>query len=74
MTKFIVDRIENGFAVLERENLSHENVPLADLPSGTKEGSVLLFDNGAYFLDSYSETEIRKRIIEKQRSIFKKKN
>lgn len=71
--KLTVDRIEEGFAVLEKEDMSHENVPLTLLPPGTKEGSVLAFDGTAYTLDPDAEAEARARIIAKQRSIFKKK-
>lgn len=72
--KLTVDRIEEGFAVLERDDLTHENVPLSLLPDGIKEGSVLSFDGGTYALDTDAEAEARERIIRKQRSIFKKKD
>ncbi|MGN0447873.1 MAG: DUF3006 domain-containing protein [Acutalibacteraceae bacterium] len=68
-----VDRIEEGFAILEKEDMSYENVPLSLLPSGTKEGSVLTFDGTTYTLDPDAEAEARARIIAKQRSVFKKK-
>lgn len=68
-----VDRIEEGFAILEKEDMSYENVPLSLLPSGTKEGSVLTFDGTTYTLDLDAEAEARARIIAKQRSVFKKK-
>lgn len=71
--KLTVDRIEEGFAVLEKEDLSHENIPLTLLPEGTKEGSVLAFDGTTYSLDLDAESEARARIVAKQRSIFKKK-
>ncbi len=71
--KLTVDRIEEGFAVLEKEDMSHENVPLSLLPEGTKEGSVLTFDGSIYTFDFDIEAEARARIIAKQRSIFKKK-
>lgn len=71
--KLTVDRIEEGFAVLEKEDLSHENIPLTLLPEGTKEGSVLAFDGTTYSLDLDAEAEARARIVAKQRSIFKKK-
>ena len=71
--KLKVDRIEEGFAVIEKEDLSYENISLSLLPEGTKEGSVLIFDGATYILDSDAEAEARERIIKKQRSIFKKK-
>ncbi|MBE6773475.1 MAG: DUF3006 domain-containing protein [Ruminococcaceae bacterium] len=71
--KLTVDRIEEDFAVLEKEDMSHESIPVSLLPAGTKEGSVLTFDGTTYTLDPDAEAEARARIISKQRSIFKKK-
>lgn len=71
--KLIVDRIVEGIAVLEKEDLSHIEVSLEVLPDVTKEGSVLTFDGNRYTIDIDAEAEARSRIISKQRSIFKKK-
>ena len=72
--KLTVDRIEEGFAVLEKDDLTHENIPLSLLPDGIKEGSVLSFDGETYTLDPDAEAEARERIIRKQRSVFKKRD
>ena len=72
--KLTVDRIEEGFAVLEKYDLTHENIPLSLLPYGIKEGSVLSFDGETYALDPDAEAEARARIIRKQRSVFKKRD
>ena len=71
--KLTVDRIEEGFAVIEKEDLTHETISLSLLPEGTKEGSVLVFDGTTYSLDLEAEKEARERIIKKQRSVFKKR-
>ena len=71
--KLIVDRIEEGFAVLEKEDLTHILVRLCELPEGLKEGSVLDFDGENYSLNSDAESERRKRISVKHKMIFKKK-
>lgn len=73
MMKLTVDRITQGIAVLEKEDMSHIEVSLNLLPCGVKEGSVLFFDGEAYRLDSEAENAARERIINKQRSIFKRK-
>lgn len=73
MIKLTVDRIEDGIAVLEKEDLSYENVLVEILPEGTKEGSVLVFDGTAYLLDVDAEKEAKERIIRKQRAVFKKR-
>lgn len=71
--KLTVDRITEGIAVLEKEDMSHIEVPVADLPQNVKEGNVLDFDGCVYSIDSRTEDAVRQRIISKQRSIFKKR-
>lgn len=73
MMKLTVDRIADGIAVLEKDDMTHINVPSDTLPAGTKEGSKLFFDGEGYTLDLSDEEETRNRIIQKQRSIFKKR-
>lgn len=73
MMRLTVDRIVEGIAVLEKDDLSHTEVSVDLLPDGTKEGSVLAFDGNTYILDADAEAEARARIINKQRSIFRKK-
>lgn len=70
--KFIVDRIEEGIAVLEKEDFTHIHINLSELPEGTKEGSVLSFDGTTYVPDSDEEERRRKRILEMQNMLFKK--
>lgn len=70
--KYTVDRIVSGIAVLEKEDLSHIEVPVSSLPEGTKEGSVLLFDGSVYSFDFDEEAERKRQIAEKQKLIFKK--
>ncbi|MBR5826631.1 MAG: DUF3006 domain-containing protein [Clostridia bacterium] len=72
MIKLIVDRIEEGIAVLEKEDLTHISINLSDLPKGTKEGCVLSFDGTTYVLDLDEEERRRKRILEMQNLILKK--
>ncbi len=71
--KLIVDRIENDAAVCEKEDLSHVNIKLSDLPEGTKEGSVIICnDDGSYRLDPDEETARKKKLLEIQKKLFKK--
>lgn len=70
--RVIVDRIVENIAVLEKEDSSHYEVSLNELPTGTKEGSVLRFDGEAYSPDYDEEAERKRRISEKQRLLFKK--
>lgn len=70
--KLIVERIYNNLAILEKDDLTHIEIELKLLPAGLKEGSVLSFDGTDYYLDTEAEEEARLRIINKQRSVFKK--
>lgn len=62
MKKFTIDRIEEGKAVLECENGEMVSLDVTSLPKNIKEGDVLEFADGSYFLDK-EETENRKRYI-----------
>lgn len=71
--KLIVDRIENDVAVLEKDDLSHININLSDLPEGTKEGSVIILNaDGSYKLDLDEEEARKKKMLELQKKLFKK--
>ncbi len=63
MKKFTIDRIENSKAVLECENGDCVSLDVTSLPKKIKEGDVLYFEEGSYFLDK-EETEHRKKKIQ----------
>ena len=66
-----IDRIVNGIAVCEREDLSTFEVPVAKLPNEAKEGSVLIIDeNGNYVIDNEEENRRRQRILDLQSRLF----
>lgn len=62
MKKFTIDRIEEGKAVLECENGEMVSLEVSSLPKNIKEGDILEFSEGSYFLDD-EETEKRKKHI-----------
>lgn len=69
--KLIIDRFEEGFAVLEAPDCSHITVRRDEMPDGACEGSVLEYSNGVYSLDT-EETEKRRRMMQKKlRKLFK---
>lgn len=71
--KYIVDRIEEGFAVCEDENGKFSDIEIAGLPEGIKEGDIISVENGeAVFLKEETE-ERRNRIQQKRRDILKRK-
>ena len=74
MTKWVIDRIEEDFAVLEniksRESLLYST---DNLPPGIKEGSALIF-NGQHFLpDTSEEAAARSRRIQEKMERLKRK-
>ena len=72
MKKFIIDRFEGEFAVLEKEEGGTFDVPKSEL-GDAKEGDVVLLDDGVYIVDA-EETQKRKKLIsEKMRKLFGRK-
>ena len=73
MERYIVDRVEDGIAVLEKEDLTHVEIPVSEIDYEVKEGNALLFESGKLTLDEAYEAERRRKIFEKQKNIFKNK-
>jgi len=68
---WIVDRFENGFAVLEREDGALETVLREALPPGAREGSVLRKDEEGFFaLDLAEEQARREAMHQLQNDLF----
>ncbi|MCH5297965.1 MAG: DUF3006 domain-containing protein [Ruminococcus sp.] len=70
MKKFTIDRIEEGKAVLECENGDMVNLDVASLPKNIKEGDILEFADGSYFLDDEETSRRKKKIKELMSSLF----
>ncbi|MBR3815926.1 MAG: DUF3006 domain-containing protein [Clostridia bacterium] len=70
--RLIVDRIEEGIAVLEKEDLSHIEISIDELPQGTCEGAVLIFDGKSYITDREEEAQRKTSVLKKQQMLFKK--
>ena len=52
MSKYAVDRIESGTAVLENiETLENTELSIKTLPEGVKEGDILSFINGEWIIE-----------------------
>lgn len=62
MKKFKVDRIEDGFAVLECEDGEFREIPLSSLPKNISEGDVINFAQNSCFLNQ-EETRRRREFI-----------
>lgn len=67
--KYIVDRIESGYAVCQTENGSFSDIPLNELPE-VKSGDVLIEKNGRIVVDKSTTEEKRKKIISLQNDLW----
>lgn len=47
----IIDRIENGIAVIENDDGSHFEMKCGQLPMSIREGDVIKSENGRYVID-----------------------
>lgn len=75
MTRYVVDRIEEGFALLEVEKdgvCRMEKIRLELLPSGVKEGDLLCRDEdtGEWRIDHEATEAARKANFRLQQSLF----
>ena len=70
---FSVDRIEGDLAVLEDENGDFSNVALAQLPQGTREGTVLRHENGVWSIDADEAARRRAEALRLQALLRKNK-
>ncbi len=72
MKKYIVDRFEEDFVVLEKETGGSINIKRELLPEA-KRGDVLTEENGAFIIDEQETLERKRRISEKMNKLFEKK-
>ena len=72
MKKYIVDRFEEDFVVLEKETGGSINIKRELLPEA-KRGDVLTEENGAFVIDEQETLERKRRISEKMNKLFEKK-
>lgn len=68
--RYIVDRIEGGVAVLERDDLEFVDVPLSVLPEGVRQHDCLEEDGGAWRIDRDRTAERKRRVEERMRRLF----
>ena len=68
---FTIDRIEDDIAVCEnRETNEMINIKVKDLPEGAKEGAILTYKEGRFFLNKDKEQEVSQRIKEKMDNLW----
>lgn len=69
MKRYIIDRIEEGFAVVECDG-EMLNIKLDILPKGVKSGDILLNTGGDFVIDNEETQERRQKIIKLQQELF----
>lgn len=74
MEKLIVDRIEDGIAVLEKDDLSHISVSVESFEFSLKEGDILLFDGDKYIIYKDETDEKKKKLLLMQQKLKDRKN
>lgn len=67
---YVIDRIEEGIAVLVRDSGEKMEVPLSSLPSGAHEGSCLRPCERGFALDEGEEVTRKRRIERKLNALF----
>jgi len=69
---YVIDRFEGNIAICEdRETKKMHDIDLDKLPKGSKEGNVLIYNNGRYELDKETEKEVSDRIKNKMDNLWK---
>lgn len=69
--KIIVERIEENFAVCEIDG-EYADIELKSLPSGIKEGDVLIKADGVWIIDTDEAARLRKQNSDKFKKLFSK--
>lgn len=68
--RFIVDRIENEFAVCENENKEMVNIPIKELPSNITEKSIIDYIGNKYIINEEEQLRKEDLIREKMNSVW----
>lgn len=72
MEKLIVERIEEGIVLLERQDKTLIKEIKENIGFDVKEGSVLNFDGVRYSADEDSEAQRRRKIFELQQKLMER--
>ena len=72
MERLIVDRIEEGFVILDKEDLCHISLSLLSFGFSVNEGDVLLFDGEKYAKDDKERDKRRQKLLSIQQKLKEK--
>ena len=67
----IVDRIEEGYAVVEHDDLTFSDIPLCELPPEIAQGDCIHLVDGRWAIDRDRTESRKRRIAEKMRRLFR---
>lgn len=70
MTRYIIDRIEDGLAVLEREDDEFITMPIDDLPAGSEQHDCLECRKGCWTIDAKRTEEHKSQLRDRLDSLF----
>lgn len=65
----IIDRIEDGFAVIEDED-RHFEVAVTELAEDVREGDAVILENGVYIKDISAAEKLRGEILKLQNDLW----
>ncbi len=68
--KYVLDRVEEGIAVLQAQNGNLVRLPLSALPAGAEEGSVLREEGGAFVPDEAAAEARRAALLALQQALL----
>lgn len=68
--RFIVDRIENEYAVCEDENKEIVNIPIKELPSNITEKSIIDYIDNKYIINDEEQLKREETIKQKMDSVW----
>lgn len=72
MEEYVVDRIEEEYAVCENRKTGEMiNIKIENLPNNIKEGNFLIFKEGKYLISEKEEQNIKSRIEDKMNKLWK---
>ena len=68
--RYIVDRIENEYAVCEDENKEIVNIPIKELPSNITEKSIIDYIDNKYIINDEEQLKREETIKQKMDSVW----
>lgn len=68
--QYIIDRIENGYAICETPDRHMHSIAVSALPDGIAEGMVLAAQDRTYIIDQAATQRRRDTVEQKRRELF----